>query len=113
MQTAIDLAPTLNTVVLPLLTSAVLALAGWVLSVIAIHFHIVISSTQRALVESAIQNGIAFAQGKLAPGEKLTASGDVSAVLGYVLPKIPGALAWLKVSPDSLAQLITARLPAQ
>lgn len=108
----IDLAPTLNTVVLPLLTSVAMGAMTWVAGMIATHFHVQISDANRQLVETAISNGIAYAQSKAAPNETLSAPATVAAAVGYVLPKIPSALAWLKITPASLEQLITARLPS-
>lgn len=107
----IDLAPTINTVVIPMLSAGVLAVFGWAGAMIAAHFHFQISAGQRQLVETAIANGLALVQAKLAPGETLKADAAVAQVAGYVLPKIPGALAWLKITPDALTSLIAARLP--
>jgi hypothetical protein len=107
----IDLAPIISQVLVPLITAGALSVMGWAAGVIGAHFHVQISATQRQLVEGAISNGIAYAQTKLGPKETIPANALAAEVAAYVLPKIPGALAWLKVTPEALSQLIVARLP--
>lgn len=105
----ISLAPLLNNFVFPILASVLMALAAWALNKVAAYAHFQISEGQRNLVETAIGNGIAYAE-KLLPTE-IVASSRVAAVVNYVLPKIPGALQFLGITPASLEQLIIARLP--
>lgn len=107
----IDLTSLISGVLVPILTAVLLAILSWAAALIGAHFHVQISASNRQLVETAIQNGINFAQAKLAPNEKINAPAQIADVVNYILPKIPGALAWLKITPDSLAEQVTARLP--
>lgn len=106
---AISLAPLVNGLIVPILVPLLMALAGWALNKVAAYAHFQISQGQRDLVDTAIANGIAYAQTKLPATVGI--DGMVGQVVAYVLPKIPGALKFLGVTPASLEQLIIARLP--
>lgn len=108
----VDLSVFVDNLVLPILTPLLIALVGWAAQRVAAYAHFQISDGQRALVATAVTNGIAFAQQKLGPYEKVNADAHIGAVLAYVLPKIPDALKSLGITPDHLAQIITAKLPA-
>jgi len=108
---AIDLSPLINQVVLPLLTPVVVAVATWAVAKIGAYAHFQFSAGQRSVVETAIQNGIAFAESRLAGKTTVQVSDKVAAVYDYVEPKVPGALKALNITPDHLEQLIEARLP--
>lgn len=109
--TAIDLAPLVNGVVIPLITPVLLAVATWALTKVAGYAHFQIQDGQRRVVSDAIDHGIAYAQKALASHETVNADATVAAAVNYILPKVPGALASLGVTGDHLAQLVTARLP--
>ena len=109
--TAIDLAPTINQVVLPLLSAGLLAMLTWAVQRLGAFFHIKLQDSQRAVLSAAVTNGIAYAQQMLGPHEDITVDGKVAAAVEYVLPKVPGALKSLGVTPDHLSQLVTAQLP--
>ena len=106
----VDLSPLVDGVVIPLLVPTVLALGGWAMTRVGAYFHFQISDGQRQVVETAIANGIAWAQSHVAAGETVTLDAKVAKAVEYVLPKIPAALKWLGITPDHLAQLVEARL---
>ncbi len=108
----IDLAPLINAYVVPILTAVLLSLASWAMSKAATYFHFTVQDGQRALVNGAIDNAIAYAQQMLAGKENVTANQTVSTAVNYLLPKIPDTLKALGVTPEHLAQIITAKLPA-
>lgn len=111
MSVAIDLAPTINTVILPLLGSVLIAAATWAVTRVAALAHITIQDSQRKIVADAITNGLAFAQQRLGPGEKINTSQVVADAVGYILPKVPDALKALNITPDHLAEVVQAKLP--
>jgi hypothetical protein len=110
MNAHIDLSPIVNGVVIPLLTPLLLVFATWALNKVAAYAHFQIQDGQRQVVGDAIANGLAYAEQKLAPYENVTADQKVAAAVNYVLPKVPGALKTLGVTPEHLAQLVTAKL---
>lgn len=106
----IDLSPIVSGVIVPLITPVVLALAAYALKRVASLAHISIQDSQRKVVEGAIQNGIKFAVSKLGP-VNVAASDQVTAAVNYILPKVPGALNGLGITPDHLTEMVQARLP--
>lgn len=110
--TTIDLAPLVNGIVIPLLTPVLLAVIMWVATKVAALAHIQIQDSQRDVLTAAVNNGIAYAERVLAPRLGITADDKVATAVNYILPKIPDALKGLGITPDHLAQLVTARLPA-
>lgn len=109
--TTIDLSPIVDGVLIPLLTPVLLAVVTWAATKVAALAHIQIGAAQRTVLESAINNGIAYAEKTMAPRLGVTADDKVAAAVNYILPKVPDALKGLGVTPDHLAQLVTARLP--
>jgi len=108
----IDLAPLIDGVVAPILSAVLMALASWALVKIAGLLHIQISDSQRNVVLNAIPHALTFAEQKLlAKGATFTASEQVAEALNYLAPKVSGALAWLGITPEHLAEMVTARLP--
>ena len=108
--TTIDLVPIINQVVVPILSAVLLAVLAWAAQRIAVFFHIKIQDSQRAVLSAAVSNGIAYAGHALAGRENITVSDTAAAAVEYVLPKVPGALKALGVTPDHLSQLVTAQL---
>lgn len=108
----IDLSPLINGVILPLLTPVLLAVATWAATKVAAYAHFQIQDGQRALLSSAIDNAIAYAEQLLAGKESVTANDKVATAVNYLLPKVPDALKSLGVTPEHLAQIITAKLAA-
>ena len=112
----VDLSPIVNGLVVPLLTPIISAALLWLIYKVGSLFHIKIQDSQRALLETAISNGITFAQSKVASlPESVTISNPVIAqAAAYVTKTAPGALTALGLDKDSaaLAAAITARLPA-
>lgn len=110
--TTIDLSPLVNGVILPLLAPVLLAVVTWAATKVAALAHIQIQDSQRDVLTAAVNNGLAFAEQKLAGYEHVSADDKVAAAVNYILPKVPDALKGLGVTPEHLAQLVTARLPA-
>lgn len=110
--TTIDLTPLVNGVLIPLFTPVLLSVLIWAATKIAGLAHMQIQSAQRDVLSAAIVNGIAYAEKTLAPHLGVTADDKVAAAVNYILPKVPDALKGLGVTPDHLADLVTARLPA-
>ena len=108
---AIDLAPIVDGVIFPVLQSVLLAAVSWAVYKVAAYAHFQVTDGQRAFLISAVDNAIAFAQQKLAGHETITAPQQVAEALNYLLPKVPGTLKALNVTPGHLQDIITARLP--
>lgn len=108
----IDLAPLLTQVVIPIAAPAVAAAATWAFAAIAAHFHIKVQDSQRVLINEVINRGIAYATSK-APStiNVTTGSAITDMAASYALSHAPGALRSLGVTPDSLRQMVEARLP--
>lgn len=107
----IDLSPLVNQVVIPLLTPVLIGVATWALTRVAAYAHFQIQDGQRQLIATVVDNGVAYAEQLLAGKETVTASDKVATALNYVLPKVPGALKSMGVTPEHLAQMVTAKLP--
>lgn len=109
----IDLSPVVNQVIVPVLASVLIAVVIWAVQRAGAFFHFTISDGQRQLVSTAVDNAIAYAQTTLAPKEKITTTDIVAEAVNYLLPKIPDTLKALGITPDHLADLVTAKLGAQ
>lgn len=107
----VDFSVIFNQIVFPLLGVVLTWAATYALTKVAQAAHFNVSDGQRAVVETAVQNGIAFAEKELAGHEQITVDDKVGAVLQYVLPKVPDALKWLGIDEAHLADVIRARLP--
>lgn len=107
----ISLGPVLTGTVLPILQAILLALASWGATMIAARFHLTVSSAFQAMVDKAIADGVAYAGTKLGAAT-LTGPAGVAEVVSYVSALVPTALKWLGVTPDSLAKMVTAKLPS-
>lgn len=112
----IDLKPLLDVLIQfgALILTGVLA---WAVKRAADYFHVAKDSELRTVVSGAIDNGIAFAVAKAKDAEARgatihTKDQMIANAANYVLPKVPDALAKLGVTPDHLAEIITAKLPA-
>lgn len=108
----LDLAPLVNTVIIPLLAPTLMACAAWAAAKLASYAHVQLQDSQRALLNAAITNALNYAEHQLAGHETVTVSEKVATAVAYLQPKIPGALKSLGVTPDHLADLVIARLPA-
>ncbi|HUO22687.1 MAG TPA: hypothetical protein VMU59_09255 [Caulobacteraceae bacterium] len=111
MQTAIALGPMISTLVLPFLSSLLLALVSWAAALIGARFHLTVSAAFQAMVDKAIADGIAYAQTKLST-VSVSEPAAVAEVVTYVTALVPTALTWLGVTPDSLAKMVVAKLPS-
>lgn len=109
--TTIDLAPLVNGVLIPLLAPALLGVLTWAGARLSLLLHIKLQDSQRAVLSAAVTNAIAYAQQRLAARETVLVSDQVATAVNYILPKIPGALKSLGVTPQHLAELVTAQLP--
>lgn len=90
---------------------------SWAVKRAADYFHVAKDSELRKVVSGAIDNGIAFAVAKAKEAEARgavihTKDEMVANAANYVLPKVPAALNSLGVTPEHLAEIITAKLPA-
>ena len=112
----IDLSPIVNGVIVPLLTPILAAALLWLVYKVAALFHIKIQDSQRTLLETAIANGINFAQNKVAslPETVAVTNPVVAQAAAYVIKTAPDALKALGLQNDSAALVtaITARLPS-
>lgn len=107
--TTIDLAP-LYADVAPLLVAVLVALASWALHRIAQKFHIDALDSHRDVLASAITSGVALAVKQLPQGASVDSK--IAVAVNYITPKVPDALKALKVTPENLASIIAAKLPA-
>jgi len=118
----LDLRPLMDAVVFPVLTAVITPLAagfaGWALIQVGKVAKITVSQHQVATVEAAIEKGVNYAMSKAhaaadASGQVTLKAGVVADAANYVLPKIPGYLSALGITPQGLAERIEARLPAE
>ena len=104
----IDLTP-LYAELIPFVVAVVGVLLSWALHKIAVKYHLDALDSHRDVVINAVDNAISYAVKKLPA--TASANDKIAAAVNYVLPKVPEALSALKVTPDSLAQIVAARLP--
>lgn len=112
---SIDISPIMD-LVLQLLGVALLGLGTWAINWITQKFKLSADSEVRKTLQDALANGVAYATNKLhAEGLKVstieTRYKIVAEAANYVSKRTPDALAYFKISPESLHDLITARLP--
>jgi hypothetical protein len=110
LTTPLDLSPIVNGVIVPLLTPVLLGFAMWALNKVAAFAHFQVQDGQRQMVSAAIDNAIAYAAKTLGPKEVVGVDAHVAAAAAYLMPKIPGALKSLNVTPEHLRQIIAAKL---
>ena len=75
--------------------------------------HVNLQASQRALVLSVVDNGIAWAVMELGrlPVAVQTTDATVAKAASYVSTMIPGTLKALGVTEPQLAQIVTAKIP--
>lgn len=119
--TAIDLRPTIDNVVFPVLQAVLIPLvAGFVvlaLRRLATLLHIKVTDQAAQVVENAIQNGTQLALNRaqtLADNHAIvtTKSDVIATAVNYALPKIQAEMKTAGVTPESIAERVEARLPA-
>lgn len=117
----IDLRPIIDGVVFPVITAVVVPLvagyAALTLRRIAAYFHLQVTAQAGAVVEAAIANGatlaIARAQQRAdSLGVVTTKNAVVAEAVNYALPKIAAEMKTAGITPDSIAERVEARLPA-
>ena len=117
----IDLRPILDQVVFPVLQATLIPIVSGVavvaLNKAAAYFHIKVSAHAAQVVENAIQNGTNLALNKAqaaADDHGLVAvkSQVVADAVNYALPKITAEMKTAGITPDSIAERVEARLPA-
>ncbi len=107
----IDLAPLVNQVVIPIITPVLLGVATWALTRVAKYAHFQVQDSQRKLVLDVVDNAVAYAEKMLAGKASVTVNDKVATAVNYILPKVPDALKAVGITPEHLAQIVTARLP--
>ena len=114
-QTAIDLSPILSDIIM--FVGVLLAgVATWAVTKVAAHYNIKLDDSARALIDTAITNGIKYAENQgqlLIAGAKVeTGNAALATAVNYVIAHIPDALTRLGVTQQQLEEKIIARLPA-
>ena len=112
---SIDISPIMD-LALQLLGVALLGLGTWAINWVAQKFKLSADSEVRKTLQEALANGVTFAINKLhAEGAKISTVDTrykiVAEAANYVSKRTPDALAYFKISPEALSDLITARLP--
>ena len=97
------------------IASIVVVLAGVLMNKLRTKFNLNIDAQQRAVVEQGLQKAIAYAMAKAGPiaRDKLvfqTDSEHVQTAAQYASTAIPAALAYFKITPQQLSNMIAARL---
>lgn len=111
----IDLGPIVNQIVVPLVTPILVAGFTWIVYRVQSLLHAHILDGHRAVLETAIQNGIKLATSRVPPTLLVSSKNQiVSEALAYVNTVAPQAVAKLGLAKDAdaLAAAIEARLPA-
>lgn len=113
----VDLSPLLNQLI-EAAGLVVMALASWALVYLKNRFKIDVDDKTRAYLSDAIDNAIKYAEQKtestLDPIAKVdTKNAKVAVAVDYVVAHVPDAVAHFGLTPDALARLVTAKLPAQ
>ena len=114
--TSVDIAPLLVNVVLPFAGSLLSILGLWGLQQLQARFSLAKNSQLSATLETAMTNGLAYAQSQMA--SKIGAgplpvdlkSQAVAIATRYAADHVPVAIKSLGITPDLLAQKIEARL---
>lgn len=112
----VDLAPLANAAII--VAAGVLTPVGaWLGMKVANWLHLRNDDKARAVLESAIQYGIQYGLSRAQEASRQGFDVDIknetiASAVNYVAPKVPAAMARLKITPDSLAQIVETRLPA-
>lgn len=114
--TAIDIAPLVRETLLPIASAVGLVLATWLGKKLADLLGVQREDKLAGKLEEAMKNGLAFAQARL---ERKIGDGPilidvkreiVAEAAKYAVEQVPGTLKALSVTPDQLANKLTARL---
>ena len=112
--TKVDLGPLLANVVYPLAAAVVTLLAAWLSKRAATWLGLQNDAAIRGTLETAMQNGLAFAQGKLnasAGSMSIDTKNQLVAVAAnYAVAHVPDALKALGVDQATLVEKLQARL---
>lgn len=111
----IDLSPIVD-LVIQSLAVAVLAIGTWAINWVARKFKLSADSEVRKTLQEALANGVNFGANKLREAGAGLSTVEtrykiVAEAANYVSKRTPDALAYFKISPEGLHDLITARLP--
>lgn len=114
----IDFTPIIDQVVFPILAAVVTPFVTWAVWKVGQLTHITIQQAQAQVIENALVNGINFALSRAQAfadqhGTLPTKSDVIAEATNYVVPKVPGALKTLGITPAGVAQRIEARLPKE
>lgn len=113
--TVIDFAPVVNAVLVPLLLALLGVLGTWVLTKLKTWLNLQNNDALSGVLETAMQNGLAFAQSKI-PGLVPTAiafdtkSTLIATAANYVIAHAPDTMKMLGVDQAALIQKLEARL---
>lgn len=110
----VDLSPVLQ-LTIELLGAVVLALAGWAVTKFGKKLGLENDAKIRQYLDEAIKNGVAFAEQKLKEqagkiDEVDVKNAKVAEAANYVIKAVPDAIKHFGVTPEKLADLVTARL---
>lgn len=114
--TVVDLGPLINAVAVPLVMALGSVLVTWLTAKAAAFLGLKANDERAAILEKAMQNGLAFAQSQLqakigAGPIPLDVKNEIIATAaGYAVAHAPEAMKTLGVDPESLAQKLEARL---
>ena len=109
----IDLAPTINNVIIPILTPIVLALAGWAAQRLATFLGLKNDDKRRLVLvhvaDQAAQAAINIAQEH--PMKFETRDARVAKAVDFINTNAPDAVKALGLTPEAVENLVHARLP--
>ncbi len=114
--TTVDMAPLIRETLLPIASALGLVLATWLAKKLADLLGVQREDKLAGKLEDAMKNGLAFAQARL---ERKIGDGPilidvkreiVAEAVRYAVEQVPGAMKALKVTPQQLADKLTARL---
>lgn len=113
----IDLTPLVDQVIYPLIAACVAPFVALLVQKLTLFLHIKMEAQQQQALETALTNGINFALSRAktyadANGVVVSKSSLIQQAANYVLPKVPGTLKSLGITPDGVAERIEARLPS-
>ena len=112
----IDFSPILNQLI-ELVGLLLVGVATWAVKKVADYFGLKQDDAARALIASAVNNGVKFAEGKLNTevsklDPRITVnSAFVAEAANYVVGHVPDALTRLGVTEQQLSEKILAQLP--
>lgn len=113
--TVVDLGPLLNQVVIPFVIAVLGVLGAWVLMQLRARLGLQANSDAAAMLETAMQNGLALAQAELQRRSAGPVTVDMHSAIAasaanYVTSQAPAVLKQLGVTPDLLADKLKARI---